>query len=135
MQKDFVAASPICSARKSLRLKARRRCANSLSPRSQSTGMNGQIDAPPAQRQRLAASPPPPQARPPEPQPAFCGSPTACWKIGSTYQPAVLDYAPAPQQQRQAASPPPPQAKPPEPQSAYCGHLWRVGETAAFIVR
>ena len=38
-------ASPICSARKSLRLKARRRCANSLWPRPQSTGMNGQIDA------------------------------------------------------------------------------------------
>jgi TolB-like protein len=82
------------------------------------------------QRPRLAASPPPPQARPPEPQPAFCGSPTACWRIGSTYQPVVLGYAPAPQQQLQAASPPQPQAKPPEPQSAYCGSplaCWRNG--------
>jgi adenylate cyclase len=86
--------------------------------------------APAPQRQRLAASPLPPQASPPEPQPAFCGSPVACWRSGSTYHPVVLDYAPAPQQQRQAASPPPPQAKPPEPQSAYCGSplaCWRNG--------
>ena len=77
--------------------------------------------APAPQRQRLAASPPPPQARPPEPQPEFCGSPTACWRNGSTYHPVVLDNAPAPPQQRLAASPPPLQAKPSEPQSANCG--------------
>jgi adenylate cyclase len=77
--------------------------------------------APAPQRQRLAASPPPPQVRPPEPQPAFCGSPMACWGSGSVYHPLVLDYAPAPQRQRLAASPPPPQAKPPEPQPANCG--------------
>ena len=71
--------------------------------------------APAPQRQRLAASP---LARPPEPQPAFCGSPTACWRSGSTYHPEVLDYAPAPQQQRQAAAP---EARPPEPQAANCG--------------
>ncbi len=74
--------------------------------------------APAPQRQRLAASPPPPQAGPPEPQPAFCGSPVACWRSGSTYHPVVLDYAPAPQQQRQAASP---EARQPEPQPANCG--------------
>jgi adenylate cyclase len=77
--------------------------------------------APAPQRQRLAASPPPLQARPPEPQPAFCGSPAACWRSGSVYQPLVLDFAPAPQPQRQAAAPPPPQAKPPEPPPANCG--------------
>src|ERR1700727_2474885 len=59
--------------------------------------------APAPQRQRLAASPPPPQARPPEPQPAFCGSPVACWRNGGVYHPLVPDS----QQQRQAASPPP----------------------------
>ena len=71
--------------------------------------------APAPQRQRLAASP---LARPPEPQPAFCGSPTACWRSGSTYHPEVLDYAPALQPQRQAAAP---EARPPEPQAANCG--------------
>jgi hypothetical protein len=95
---------------------------------------NRRAPAPP----RLAASPPPPQARPLEPQPAFCGSPTACWRSGSTYHPVVLDYAPAPQQQRQAASPPPPQAKPPEPQPAFCGSptaCWRSGSTYHPVIR
>ena len=61
--------------------------------------------APAPQQQRQAASPPPPQARPPEPQPAYCGSPLACWRNGGVYRPLVPDS----QQQRQAASPPPPQ--------------------------
>ena len=60
--------------------------------------------APAPQRQRLAASPPPSQARPPEQQPAFCGSPVACWRSGSVYHPVVLDYTAAPQPQRQAAA-------------------------------
>ena len=72
----------------------------------------------PQRQQRLAASPPPPLARTPEPQPAFCGSPAACWRSGSTYHPGVLEYAPALQQQRQAAAP---EARPPEPQAANCG--------------
>jgi adenylate cyclase len=86
--------------------------------------------APAPQRQRLAALPPPSQARPPEQQPAFCGSPVACWRSGSVYHPVVLDYAPAPQAQRQAAALPPPQARPSEPQPASCGSplaCWRSG--------
>jgi adenylate cyclase len=91
--------------------------------------------APAAQWQHLAASPPPPQARPPEPQPAFCGSPVACWRSGSTYHPVVLDYASAPQQQRQAASPPRRRPNRPSCSQLIVGRPWRVGETAAFIIR
>jgi adenylate cyclase len=86
--------------------------------------------APAPQRQRLAASPPLPQAKLPEPQPVFCGSPASCWRNGGVYHPLTLDFASALQQQRQTASPPPPQAKPPEPQPANCGSplaCWRSG--------
>jgi adenylate cyclase len=86
--------------------------------------------APAPQQQRQAASPLLPQAKPPEPQPVFCGSPASCWRNGGVYHPLTLDFASALQQQRQTASPPPPQAKPPEPQPANCGSplaCWRSG--------